>query len=314
MGQQINDAPGGPAATMTASREKLGLLLGFFGMCLFAGTLPATRLAVGGLDPLFLTVARATLAGCAGLIVLLTRRRLPPRSLWLEMCGAATCTVLLFPLLAAFAMVSVPAAHGGVGFGILPLATAAAAAIFAHERPSRGFWLASAAGTIIVLAFVFRRSGGEAISAGDLFLLGTVAAGAVGYTLSGRLTARMAGWEVISWQVVIFLPLAALATFALWPADIASVPITAWAGLGYVGLVSQYTAFFVFNAAMAMGGIARVGQIMLLQPFMIVALALPVNGEPINVETILFAAAVVATVLIAQRMGVARAPGFGTRR
>jgi drug/metabolite transporter (DMT)-like permease len=314
MGQQINDAPGGPAATMTASREKLGLLLGFFGMCLFAGTLPATRLAVGGLDPLFLTVARATLAGCAGLIVLLTRRRLPPRSLWLEMCGAATCTVLLFPLLAALAMVTVPAAHGGVVFGILPLATAAAAAIFAHERPSRGFWLASAAGTIIVLAFVFRRSGGEAISAGDLFLLGTVAAGAVGYTLSGRLTARMAGWEVISWQVVIFLPLAALATFALWPADIASVPITAWAGLGYVGLVSQYTAFFVFNAAMAMGGIARVGQIMLLQPFMIVALALPVNGEPINVETILFAAAVVATVLIAQRMGVARAPGFGTRR
>jgi drug/metabolite transporter (DMT)-like permease len=113
---------------------------------------------------------------------------------------------------------------------------------------------------------------------------------------------------------VIFLPLAALATFALWPADIASVPITAWAGLGYVGLVSQYTAFFVFNAAMAMGGIARVGQIMLLQPFMIVALALPVNGEPIDVETVLFAAAVVATVLIAQRMRIARAPGIGTRR
>jgi drug/metabolite transporter (DMT)-like permease len=300
---------------MTVPREKLGLLLGFFGMCLFAGTLPATRLAVGGLEPLFLTVARAALAGCAGLMVLLvTRRRLPPRSLWLEMCGAATCTVLLFPLLAAFAMVTVPAAHGGVVFGILPLATAAAAAIFAHERPSGGFWLASAAGTIIVLTFVLRRSGGEAISAGDLLLLGTVAAGAVGYTLSGRLTARIAGWEVISWQVVIFLPLAALATFALWPADIASVPITAWAGLGYVGLVSQYTAFFVFNAAMAMGGIARVGQIMLLQPFMIVALALPVNGEPIDVETVLFAAAVVATVLIAQRMRVARAPGIGTRR
>jgi drug/metabolite transporter (DMT)-like permease len=300
---------------MTASGEKLGLLLGFFGMCLFAGTLPATRLAVGGLDPLFLTVARAALAGCAGLIVLLlTRRHLPPRSLWLEMCGAATCTVLLFPLLAAFAMVTVPAAHGGVVFGILPLATAAAAAIFAHERPSSGFWLASAAGTTIVLTFVLRRSGGEAISPGDLFLLGTVAAGAVGYTLSGRLAARIAGWEVISWQVVIFLPLAALATLALWPTDIASVPITAWAGLGYVGLVSQYTAFFVFNAAMAMGGIARVSQIMLLQPFMIVALALPVNGEPIDVETVLFAAAVVATVLIAQRMRVARAPGIGTRR
>jgi drug/metabolite transporter (DMT)-like permease len=139
-----------------------------------------------------------------------------------------------------------------------------------------------------------------------LFLLGTVASGALGYTFSGRLATRMPGWEVISWQVVIFLPLAAVTTFALWPADIASVSIWPWAGLGYVGFVSQYTAFFVFNAALAIGGIARVGQVMLLQPFAIVALALPVNGEPINVETILFAAAVVATVLIGQRMRVVR--------
>jgi drug/metabolite transporter (DMT)-like permease len=190
--------------------------------------------------------------------------------------------------------------------GILPLATAAAAAVFAHERPSLGFWLASAIGAIIVLTFMLRRNAGETFSTGDLFLLGTVASGALGYTFSGRLAARMPGWEVISWQVVIFLPLAALATFALWPADIANVAISSWAGLGYVGYVSQYTAFFVFNAALAIGGIARVGQVMLLQPFVIVALALPVNGEPINVETILFAAAVVATVLIGQRMRVAR--------
>jgi drug/metabolite transporter (DMT)-like permease len=292
---------------MTTSHKQLGLLLGVIGMCLFAGTLPATRLAVSGFNPLFLTVARAALAGSAGLIVLLiTRRRLPPRSLWLEIFVAAVCTVVGFPLFAALAMMTVPAAHGGVVLGILPLATATAAAVFAHERPSLGFWLASAIGAIIVLTFMLRRNAGETFSAGDLFLLGTVASGALGYTFSGRLAARMPGWEVISWQVVIFLPLAALATFALWPADIASVAISSWAGLGYVGLVSQYTAFFVFNAALAIGGIARVGQVMLLQPFVIVALALPVNGEPINIETILFAAAVVATVLIGQRMRVVR--------
>lgn len=292
---------------MTTSHKQRGLLLGVIGMCLFAGTLPATRLAVSGFDPLFLTVARAALAGLAGLVVLLiTRRRVPPRSLWLEMFAAALCTVVGFPLFAALAMMTVPAAHGGVVLGILPLATAAAAAVFAHERPSLGFWLASAVGAIIVLTFMLRRNSGETFSAGDLFLLGTVASGALGYTFSGRLAARIPGWEVISWQVVIFLPLAALATFALWPGDIANVSISSWAGLGYVGFVSQYTAFFVFNAALAIGGIARVGQIMLLQPFVIVALALPVNGEPINVETILFAAAVVATVLIGQRMRVAR--------
>jgi drug/metabolite transporter (DMT)-like permease len=152
---------------MTTSHKKLGLLLGFIGMCMFAGTLPATRLAVSGLDPLFLTVARAALAGSAGLIVLLVlRRRVPPRSLWLEMFAAALCTVVGFPLFAALAMMMVSAAHGGVVLGVLPLATAAAAAIFAHERPSLGFWLASAIGAIIVLTFMLRRNGGDTFSAG----------------------------------------------------------------------------------------------------------------------------------------------------
>ncbi len=120
---------------MTTSRNQLGLLLGFFGMCLFAGTLPATRLAVSGFDPLFLTIARATLAGLAGLVVLLiTQRRLLLRSLWFEMFIAAVCTVIGFPLFAALAMMTVPAAHGGVVLGVLPLLTAAAAAIFAHDK------------------------------------------------------------------------------------------------------------------------------------------------------------------------------------
>ena len=292
---------------MTSYHKSFGLLLGFLGMCLFAGTLPATRLALLGFAPLFLTVARAALAGSVGLIVLIARRRrVPSRSLWLEMFGAALCTVIGFPLFAALAMMTVPAAHGGVVLGILPLVTAAAATVFAHERPSPGFWLASVLGALIVVTFMLRRNGGMTFSAGDLFLLGAVLSGALGYTFSGRLATLMPGWEVISWQVVIFLPLAAAATFVLWPADIATAPISSWIGLGYVGLVSQYTAFFVFNAGLAIGGIARVGQVMLLQPFMIAALALPVNGEAIDVETILFAAAVVATVLIGQRMRVTR--------
>lgn len=76
--------------------------------------------------------------------------------------------------------------------------------------------------------------------------------------------------------------------------------------LGYVGLVSQYTAFFIFDAALVIGGVARVGQVMPLQLFVIVAVALQVNGEPISVETVLFATAVVAAVLIGQRMRVTR--------
>jgi drug/metabolite transporter (DMT)-like permease len=290
-----------------SSHSRLGLLLGFIGMCMFAGTLPATRLAVTGFDPFFLTVARAAIAGVAALIVIaLTGRRLPPRSLWLEFIFAALFTVVCFPLSAGLAMVTLPAAHGGVVLGVLPLATAVAATIFAHERPSFGFWLVGALGAAIVLTYVYRQGGSEGFSIGDLFLLGTVISGALGYTLSGRLTARMPGWEVISWQVVIFLPLTLFATLVMWPANITDVSLMPWLGLGYVSMVSQYTAFFVFNAALAMGGIARVGQVMLLQPFVIVGLALPVNKEPIQIETVLFTAAVVATVFIGQRMKVAR--------
>jgi drug/metabolite transporter (DMT)-like permease len=290
---------------MVRSRHTLGLALGLAGVALFGGTLPATRLAVGHIDPLFLTAARATIAGCAGLLLLLVMRRpWPSAARWGMFFLAGLCTVIGFPVLMALAMASVPAAHGGVVLGIVPLATAAAAAVVARERPSIGFWLTSAVGAGIVVAFVLRAGGAGGLSPADAFLLGTVVAGAFGYALSGQLSRQMPGWEVICWQVTLFLPLAVLATILLWPADLAGVPWPAWTGLAYVGLVSQLAAFFVFNAAMAMGGVARIGQLMLLQPFVIVALAWPVNGEPLELRTLAYAAAVVATVIIGQRMRV----------
>jgi drug/metabolite transporter (DMT)-like permease len=262
---------------------------------------------VTAIDPLFLSAARAAIAGLLGLAMLIvTRRHWPDRAVIAELVAAGICTIIGFPVFMALAMSHVPASHGGVVLGILPLATAAAAAMLARERPSLGFWLASCAGAAIVLAFVIRRSGGAHAQLGDLFLLGTVISGALGYTLSGRLSGKMPGWEVISWQVALFLPLSAVASMLLWPLGLLQAPAPAWAGLAYVSLVSQYFAFFVFNAAMAMGGVARVGQLMLLQPFVIVALSVPVNGERFDVETVLFAGAVVAAVVVGQRMRVTR--------
>jgi drug/metabolite transporter (DMT)-like permease len=267
--------------------------------------LPATRLAVATIDPLFLTAARAALAGCAGATLLLVLRRpLPPRAEWGTIVLGGFCTIVGFPVFTALAMVSVPAAHGGVVLGIMPLATAGAAAIVARERPSAGFWLAGVAGAAIVIAFVLSRREARTFAIGDVYLLITVLAGAFGYALSGRLSIKMPGWEVVSWQVTAFLPLSALATFALWPHDLAAAPPAAWAGLAYVSFISQFFAFFVFNAAMATIGVARVGQLMLLQPFVIVLLAVPVNGEPIRLTTLAYAAAVVAVVVIGQRMRV----------
>jgi drug/metabolite transporter (DMT)-like permease len=292
---------------MLRSHNNLGLALGIIGVCLFAGTLPATRLAVATIDPLFLTAARAALAGCAGATLLLVLRRpLPPRRQWSTIVIGGLCTVVGFPVFTALAMVSVPAAHGGVVLGIVPLATAGAAAIVARERPSAGFWLASLAGAAIVLTFVLQHSEARTVAIGDVYLLGTVLAGAFGYALSGRLSIGMPGWEVVSWQVTAFLPVSALAALLLWPHNLAAAPPQAWAGIVYVSFVSQFFAFFVFNAAMAMAGVARVGQLMLLQPFVIVLLAAPINGEPVRLSTLAYAAAVVATVVIGQRMQVQR--------
>jgi drug/metabolite transporter (DMT)-like permease len=292
---------------MINSREKLGLVLGLVGVVMYGGTLPATRLAVFALDPLFLTAARATVAGCTGAAVLLVLRRpLPPTVLWREFFIAGLCTIVGFPVLMALAMASVPASHGGVVLGIVPLATTGAAAIVANERPSAGFWLVSVLGALIVVAFVLSQREAQTVAVGDLFLIGTAVAGAFGYALSGRLSMKMPGWEVISWQVAGFLPISALATFVLWPPDLSGVPPSAWAGFAYVSFVSQYLAFFVFNSAMAMAGVARIGQLMLLQPFVIVALAVPVNGESIRPTTVAYALAVVLTVFIGQQMRIRR--------
>jgi drug/metabolite transporter (DMT)-like permease len=292
---------------MTISRDKLGLVFGLIGVTIFAGTLPVTKIAVAALDPWFITAARASIAGAASLVVLAALRRpAPPRSAWLPLIVIAFALVLGFPALSALALMSLPVAHGGVVLGILPLATSMTAVLLAGERPSLGFWIAGATGTALVVVFAVRHGGTGALATGDLILIASIAAAAIGYTLSGRLALTMPGWEVISWACAISLPVSAIATFALWPTNAVRVPHDAWLAVVFVGLFPQFIGFFAWNAGLALGGIARVGQVQLLQTFMTVALAAIVNRETIEAETIAFAAAVVATVMIGRRMPIKR--------
>lgn len=289
-------------AAAPPKHDKIGLLLGIVGITAFAGSLPATRIAVAELDPWFVTSARATIAGFAAAIVLTGMRRAwPPAHACLSIVIVAFGVILCFPLFTALAMQTVPAAHGGVVIGVLPLATAVAAALLAHERPSVLFWIASVVGAAIVIFFSLRESGLGSISAGDLWLLAAVVSAAVAYTLSGKLARTMPGWEVISWACLLALPFFAAGTAALWPGNFAEVSMRAWEALLYVGLIAQFLGFFAWNAGLAMGGIARVGQVQLLQPFITLAIAATINDEPVETITILFAAAVAATVLISLR-------------
>jgi drug/metabolite transporter (DMT)-like permease len=294
--------------TTNASRERLGLLLGFIGMVIFGGTLPATRIAVSEIDPIALTALRTAIAGLCSLVLLLVLRRpLPPRSLWPQLVIAMLCVAVLFPLLMSMGMQRVDASHGGVVLGVLPIATALVAVAITHERPRPLFWIASVAGAALVIAFSLRQGGG-AFSTGDLLLFAAVAVSAIGYAFSGRLTSHMPGWEVISWILVIALPLSIPAAALSMPADITHIALKPWLGLLYVALFSQWIGFFAWNAGMAIGGIARVSQVQLLQPFVTFALAATFAGETITLQILLFAAAVVATVAISTRTRGRAAP------
>src|SRR4051812_33496025 len=271
-----------------ASRARVGLLLGLVGMVIFGGTLPATRLAVAAIDPVAVTAIRAALAGLCSLAVLVALRRpLPPRALWPQLVIAMLCVAILFPLLMGYGMRTVDASHGGVVFGVMPIATALVAVTITHERPRLLFWIASLAGAALVIAFALRQGDG-AMSAGDLLLFAPGSVSAIGYAYSAKLTAHMPGWEVISWVLVLMLPISLPAAALMMPSDIADIPLKPMLGLVYVTLFSQWIGFFAWNAGLAMGGIARVSQVQLLQPFVTFALAALFNGETITPQVVLF--------------------------
>jgi len=284
-------------SSASLSRECLGLVLGFVGMVIFGGTLPATRIAVAAIDPLAVTALRTTIAGLCSLVLLIVlRKKFPPRELWFQLAVASICVVILFPFLMALAVQTVDASHGGVVMGALPIATAFVAVLITHERPKPLFWITSLAGAALVVAFALRQGGGS-LTSGDLLLFAAVAASAIGYAFSGRLTASMPGWEVISWALVIALP---VTVFTL-PSDLGHIALKPWLALLYVALFPQWIGFFAWNAGLAMGGIARVSQMQLLQPFITFALAAIFIGETITPQILLFAAAVVVTVAISTR-------------
>ncbi len=283
------------------SRETLGLILGTIGVVIFGVTLPMTRMAVISLNPWFVTSGRAVVAGLVASLVLLVLRKTIPRGRdFLTLLVGSFFTILGFPGFTGFAMRLVPASHGGVVLGILPLAVAMFAAIASGERPSRGFWLSALIGAVLVVGFSLRDGGGS-FGQGDLLLIGSVVSASVGYTAFARLTQTRPGWEVISWAVVIGLPFTL--PLALWtaPADFGAVPLVHWGAFLYLGLMSQYIGFFFWNTGLAMGGQARVSQTQLLQTFVTLACAALINGESVDLLTWGFAVAVVAVVLVGRR-------------
>ncbi len=282
-----------------------GLLLGAVGVLIFAATLPMTRLAVGDaaapqLPPSFVTAGRAGVAGLLGVgWLLMLRAPFPARRHWRALFISALGTVVGFPLFLALALRRVDAMHAAVVTGVLPLATAAVAALALRQRASAGFWGCAVAGCALVIGYAAWQGSG-ALSAADGLLLLAVLCGAIGYVGGAQVSASLPAQQVICWVLVLSLPFTLPAMWWLQPQQPAST--AAWVGFAYVSLFSMWLGFFAWYRGLALGGVMRVSQVQLLQPFLALLFAVPILGERLDPATVGFALAVMVVVFVGRRM------------
>lgn len=291
-----------------SSRENTGMALGLLGVVIFSLTLPMTRIVVQEMHPLLNGLGRALLAAIPAAALLLWRREKWPT--WQQIKGlslVALGVILGFPVFSAWAMQTVPASHGALVNGLQPLCVAFYAAWLSHERPSKAFWACAALGSALVLVYAMIMGAGQ-IQAGDLLMLAAIAVGGLGYAEGGRLAREMGGWQVICWALVLASPLLIGPVVYLALQHQGPVSAQAWWAFGYVSLFSQFIGFFAWYAGLALGGIARVSQIQLLQIFFTIALSALFFGEQVEPITWVFAAGVIGTVVLGRKTRVHPAP------
>jgi drug/metabolite transporter (DMT)-like permease len=278
-----------------------GVALGALGVVIFSFSLPATKLAVGGLDPWFVAFGRAAVAGLLAIGVLrATRAPRPSVAQWRSLAIVSLGVIVGFPLGTSLALEQLPSAHGAVVIGFLPAATAVMAVLRAGERPSPGFWAAAAAGFAAVVAFAAAR-GAHGIQLADGYMLASVVLCGLGYAEGGRLSRELGGAQTICWALVLSLPLTVATATAAALTTHQSGGTDAWLGFAYVSVFSMFLGFFAWYAGLARGGVAKVGQIQLAQPVLTLGWAALVLGESVGGAELVTAFVVVACVVATQR-------------
>jgi len=283
------------------TNETKGMLLGFIGVAMFGLTLPFTRIAVAELNPYFVTFGRAALGGiCALSVFVFSRPKLLSRSQLMRLSVMALGVVYGFPLCVSLALKTLPSAHGGIVLGVLPLVTAVVGVLRFHERPSRSFWVTAVMGSLLVITYAaLNGSGGLASEDGLLFV--AVLSAAIGYNEGGKLSEEMSSVEVISWALVLTLPINIFLAYLYLDFEISSVSAPALVSFVYLGLFSMYIGFFFWYSGIALGGVARVGQVQLLQPFLTLVGGYFLLDEKITAINVGFALCVLAVVVLGKR-------------
>lgn len=303
-----------PESSATHPRAVTAVVLGALGVLAFSMSLPMTRVAVQALDPWLVAFGRSVGAALlAGAYLWLTAGPRPTREQWRRLAVVALGVVVGFPLFTSLALTTQTSAHGAVVVTVLPAMTAVFAVLRAGERPPPLFWLASAAGLALVLAFL--AAGGAlrgALSPADMFLLAAVTLCGLGYAEGGVLARELGGARTICWALLLSLPVTVPITTVAAVADPPSAGVAAWSAFGYLTVVSMFLGFFAWYAGLARGGIAKVGQIQLAQPVLTLLWSALLLGEAVTPAAVAVAAAVLACVVLIQRTrgGGARPAGY----
>ena len=299
---------------------RVGLCWGLLGVAAFSLTVPLTRVAVGsgdgGLAPLFIGSGRAVVAALLAAAALsLTRQPRPHGNQWARLAVVAGGVVIGFPLLTSYALTVVPASHGAVVIAVLPAATAAMAVVRAREHPPVGFWVAAVAGAVAAVAFASVRGGGVGhLGWADVLLLTAVLAAAVGYAEGGLLARQLGAWQTVSWALVLAFPLMVALTGASAAAQAPTATAAQWAAFAYLAVVSMFLGFFAWYRGLAIGPMARVSQVQLVQPVLSLAWAALLLGEhltPLTLAGGLVVIAAAATALRVRHVGAAPATARG---
>jgi drug/metabolite transporter (DMT)-like permease len=278
-----------------------GLINGLLGVAIFSGSLPATRAAVAQFDPVFLTAARAAIAGLLGIgLLLLFKQKRPARADAIPLTIVALGVVVGFPLLTALALRHVTSAHSIVFIGLLPLATAIFGVLRGGERPHPAFWVFAALGGALVAGFALSQ-GGSASPIGDGLMLAAIVVCGLGYAEGAKLSRALGGWQVISWALALSLPIMLPLTLVLMPPSFDGIAASAWLGLIYVSLFSMLIGFVFWYRGLAQGGIAAVGQLQLLQPFLGLALAAALLRESVSATMLGATLGVILCIAAARR-------------
>ena len=291
-------------ATRSQTR-RAGLVWAFIGVVMFSFSLPLTKVAVGGFDPFFTAMARAVIAGALAAALLLVRRvPWPPRETLRPLIFTMVGAVFGWPILVALALQRTTSAHAAVIAAFMPLTTALFAVLAAGERVPRAFWWAASSGTVALVAFALTRGGAEGGDlVADLLMIGAVVFSSLCYVQGATLGRAMPGWQVISWVVVLALPITVPASVVIWmatSANYAPTP-TEWGALTLLGISSMYLGFFAWYRGLSLAGVAYGGQVQQLQALLTLLWSALLLGEQVTWATVLASIVVIGCVVWAQR-------------